>query len=416
MKEENYTKQDTEKQGPGEAGILEEQIPEWEPEWEPSEDEEPHRYFKTLAELQAFVNQTKAKVKGSSEKPPSIPKPTAREDRLKPLNLREIAGLAPLCWRIDGLLPQEGLVVLFGPPKTLKSFVAIDWALSVATGSRWLGHKTEECDVIYVAAEGVGGLGRRCAAWLAARKLTLDDVPRFRVVRCPVDMTERREVEGLIRAIQSTELSPQLIVLDTVSRCFGGKDTHQQQDMSRFVSGCDKLRDKFQATVLAIHHCAKARDNRSASPLGSVALAGAADAMFLTKRADKSLQLTLRNINQKEAEEHRDIHLVLTPEGESCVLRADQEKGGAEEESSGKADQRLQQRRLDMLKALEKCGEVGATSKEWRMASGLGSNTKAFNEIRKALLDSREVRKDTERERYFFVARGATVAMEANAT
>jgi hypothetical protein len=390
------------------AKTLEEQVPEW----EPKEDEEPMRIFNSLAELEAFMNKTKAEVEAYTAEPIPKPRRVARDEQLKPLSLREIVGLEPPRWRINGLLPQEGLVVLFGAPKTLKSFVAIDWALSVATGSRWLGHDTEACDVIYVAAEGVGGLGRRCAAWLAARNLTLDDVPRFRVVRCPVDMTDGKEVDRLIRAIQSTELSPRLIVLDTVSRCFGGKDTYQQQDMSRFVSGCDKLRDEFQATVLAIHHCAKAK-SKNTSPLGSVALAGAADAMFLTERADKSPQLTVRNVNQKEAEEHRDIHLVLVSEGESCVLWADREMNGSEEEKGDKPDQKTPQRRLAMLEALEKRGDSGATSKEWRMASGLGSNTKAFNEIRKALLESGEVRKDAETERYFFVGGGET---GANAT
>jgi hypothetical protein len=338
-----------------------------------------------------------------------------RLDRLRPLTLREINDLAPPRWRIDGVLPREGLVVLFGAPKTLKSFVAIDWALSVAAGHNWYSHAVEQCDVVYVAAEGIGGFGRRTAAWLSARDLTLDDAPRFRGVRCPVDITESGDVEHLIHAIKATELHPGLIVLDTVSRCFGGKDTYQQQDMSRFVAGCDRLRDEFNATIIAVHHCAKARGKKvAASPLGSVALQGGADALFLTERDEKSPELTLRNTAQKEADEHRDIHLLLTPEADSCVLWPDPAPGGAEEKSNDiKPDQRLRERRRTMLEALEKAGETGASSTQWRLASGLGSNKKAFNDIRKILLDSGEVRQDPASEHYVFVAQGEITGQAA---
>jgi hypothetical protein len=251
----------------------------------------------------------------------------------------------------------------------------------------------------------VGGFGRRTAAWLSARKLTLDDAPQFRGVRCPVDVTESSDVEHLIEAIRATGLSPGLIVLDTVSRCFGGKDTYQQQDTSRFVAGCDRLRDEFSATIIAIHHCAKAKAKKAAaSPLGSVALQGGADALFLTEREGTSPQLTLRNTAQKEADEHRDVHLLLASEGESCVLWPDQETGGPEAvKGDTKSEERSRERRLAMLQALEKFGEVGARSTEWRLAAGLGSNTKAFNEIRKTLLESREVRQ--EGDRYFLAGR-----------
>jgi hypothetical protein len=338
-----------------------------------------------------------------------------RLDRLRPLTLREMNDLAPPRWRINELLPREGLVVLFGAPKTLKSFVAIDWALNVATGRPWLGHAVEQCDVVYVAAEGIGGFGRRTSAWLSARNLTLDDAQRFYGVRCPVDMTEGGDVDYLIHAVRATGLHPGLIVLDTVSRCFGGKDTYQQQDMSRFVASCDLLRDEFNATIIAVHHCAKARGKKvAASPLGSVALQGGADALFLTERDEKSPQLTLRNTAQKEADEYRDIHLFLTPEGDSCVLWPDREAGGAEEKGgNAKPEERSRERRLAILDVLERAGEAGISFTEWLFASGLGSNKKAFNDIRKVLVDSGDVRHDPASGRYFLVALGETTGEAA---
>jgi hypothetical protein len=42
----------------------------------------------------------------------------------------------------------------------------------------------------------------------------------------------------------------------------------------------------------------------------------------------------------------------------------------------------------------------------WRTASGWGTNTKGFNEMRKELLESGVVRRDEETKRYFLVTPG----------
>jgi hypothetical protein len=311
---------------------------------------------------------------------------------MKPIRLltaREIYDLAPPPWRIARLLPQQCLAVLYGLPKTLKSFVAIDWALSTSRGEDWLGHATEQCDVVYVVAEGVGGFSRRLGAWLGKRKLTVDDIPRFRGVAQPVNVTAADDVGQLVGAIRGSGLErPGLIVLDTVSRCFGGGDTNQQQDMSLFVKGCDDLRDAFGATVLAVHHCAKSGGGDW--PLGSVALPGAADAMFLTERPSQhSPQLTLRNTAQKDADEHRDIHLRLEQEGDSCVLAPDSEP----ETKQGKAP-RTKPEEATYLALLPFGGE-GATHADWQAASNRAPRT--FNTHIKKLLEAKRVSQNGKR-------------------
>jgi RecA-family ATPase len=92
---------------------------------------------------------------------------SAKEPRFKLLSLDEIERLPPLEWLIEGLMPAGGLAVLYGAPKLGKSFLALDWALSVAAGRRWLGRNVRQGDVVYVYAEGVSGLKARVAAWAA---------------------------------------------------------------------------------------------------------------------------------------------------------------------------------------------------------------------------------------------------------
>src|SRR6476620_11187022 len=69
-------------------------------------------------------------------------------------------------WLVNGVLPESGLAVVYGPSGVGKSFVALDLALSIATGRDWNAHKVEAGTVVYVAAEGSVGVQQRVRAWL----------------------------------------------------------------------------------------------------------------------------------------------------------------------------------------------------------------------------------------------------------
>src|SRR5258708_34501274 len=77
--------------------------------------------------------------------------------RFKLLTDQEIANLPPITWRIDQYVPQGGLTFLYGPSAVGKSFLALSWAMAVATGAEWMGRKVTPGPVVYVAAEGGRG-------------------------------------------------------------------------------------------------------------------------------------------------------------------------------------------------------------------------------------------------------------------
>src|SRR5207248_1125721 len=76
---------------------------------------------------------------------------------------------------IDTLLEEGGLCELFGPSESGKSFVALDWAFCIAAGVPWLGLATIAGPVVYIAAEGAGGMKKRLRALLA--HYGLDELP-----------------------------------------------------------------------------------------------------------------------------------------------------------------------------------------------------------------------------------------------
>jgi RecA-family ATPase len=88
--------------------------------------------------------------------------------RFKLLSRADLDSLPEAKWLIPGLLAAESFAVLYGPPGSAKTFLALELALSIASGiegSAGLGKPVESGAVIYVAGEGVRGIRKRIEAW-----------------------------------------------------------------------------------------------------------------------------------------------------------------------------------------------------------------------------------------------------------
>jgi hypothetical protein len=327
-----------------------------------------------------------------------------RGTRFLPLTLSEMADLPPPEWLIDGLVPQDGLVVLYGEPAAGKSFVALDWGLSVATGAPWLVHDVKQGEVVYIYAEGVRGLKRRAEAWFQEHGKT--EAPLFRAVSVGVEMPNAAERGEFLKAVRSVSKQPRLIIIDTLARNFGPGNESLAQDMNAFVAGCDHLKAEFPGvTVLVVHHSGK---DQTKGARGSLALQGATDAVFAVTRADDTLRL--KNEKQKDGEEAVPISLELArvqlPDGNtSRVVRG---KGstalGALAAGQPRKDPRIVKTDAGSLKALAEFGPEGATLSQWERAVDRANDT--FYKSRDRLVEAGKVRFHNETAHYVVVESG----------
>lgn len=115
---------------------------------------------------------------------------------------------------IDGMIPC-GMTFLSGAPKIRKSFMALQMASAVATGTPFLGHATTKCDVAYLDLEG----SKSRISFRAAKMST--QIPSNVFVTNSI--TERL-ADGLVdrlRQLHRARPSIRLIVVDTYSRARG---------------------------------------------------------------------------------------------------------------------------------------------------------------------------------------------------
>jgi hypothetical protein len=204
--------------------------------------------------------------------------------------------MRPPDWLLRGMLERDAFALVFGDPGTGKSFLAIDWACRVATGSPWRGHHVRPGPVLYIAGEGRQGFGRRVQAWQEHNGVSMAGAPLF--VTPALAISDALQLRELVQAVEAAVPAgrPALVVLDTLARSFGGGDENSTQDMSRFVSACDAIRQHWGSTVLVVHHTGHADKTRAR---GAIALKAALDAEY---RLTNTGGLVLAATKMKEAE------------------------------------------------------------------------------------------------------------------
>jgi hypothetical protein len=178
---------------------------------------------------------------------------------------------------VKGIIPNVGLVVVWGEPKCGKSFTVFDMAAHIAAGWQYRGRRVKQCPVVYFALEGQEGFVARVEAFRRAHNIT--DIPFY----LSADIVLPQDGAAVVQSIrqQFPEVKPGVVVLDTLNRSIGGSE-NDPSDMGQYVRAADMIREAFNCVVIVIHHCGV----EGSRPRGHTSLTGAADAQIAVKRDD----------------------------------------------------------------------------------------------------------------------------------
>lgn len=212
--------------------------------------------------------------------------------------LREQSHSVP--WLIKHVMPAEAIGMLYGGSGTFKSFIAIDAALHIAHGLPWMGRRTTQGSVIYIAAEGGAGLWPRIVAWHRARRLQWASTP-FHVVPAAVNLTA--DAWRVVEAAQTRGVVPALVVVDTLSQTYAGEENSANEIAAYFRELGSRFRQLWGCAVLILHHSGHSATER---PRGSSAMRANLDFMFGVFRDEKEMLATLTCAKQKDGEAFED--------------------------------------------------------------------------------------------------------------
>lgn len=180
---------------------------------------------------------------------------------------------------VKGLVPREGLVVIWGPPKCGKTFWTFDLTMHIALGWEYRGRRVTEGTVVYVACEGERGLAARAEAFRIAKMSDSADAPAFFLLTTRLGLVS--DVAVLVADIKAQIGTDgcAAIVIDTLNRSIEGSES-DDRDMGDYVKAADTIREAFGCAVIIIHHCGI----DGSRPRGHSSLTGAADAQIAVKR------------------------------------------------------------------------------------------------------------------------------------
>ncbi len=255
--------------------------------------------------------------KGGVEEDPS------RSSVLRWLSWDELSNIPKPEPLIKGILDKSSLAWLVGDPGTYKTFIALDMALSVASGSSYLGRPTVRSPVAYITGEGVTGLSGRIRAWEASRNVQAAHSVRW----LPQSMQVFTQGNGDLTWLLDNLDGVGLIVLDTQSRMTVGLDENDSADMGRFVEAVARIRDASGACVLIPHHSTKA----GGMIRGHSIVHGAADTVMAARRLKHEQTVRLKCAKQKESQEFDPIWLRAVGEDSLTMVEC------AEPQPTGKA-------------------------------------------------------------------------------
>lgn len=252
--------------------------------------------------------------------------------------------LKPLEWLLPNYLPKVGVGYLYGPSGTFKTFIALDLAMSIATGhgpNWWQDGDRDPMPVVYFAGESPHAFaGQRIDSWLHRhlipgleaknRLLFVDKVP-------PSQLTDvwrfvTRRIKHKLR--KAGHGRPALVVIDTLSRLMEGEDISNQQGSSAAFGRMERMAKELECCVLLVHHTGK---DPTKGMIGSYVWYANADTVVeISREAPTTTAVLLETRKQKESDPGEPRRFVGAVYGDSIAFERDWDAKFVTDEGGGK--------------------------------------------------------------------------------
>jgi hypothetical protein len=215
-------------------------------------------------------------------------------------------GTEPL-WLIERLWAAEGVGVIGGAPKSCKTWLALDIAVSVASGTPALGAYPVVMQgpvLLYGAEDAAARLRDRLEEIAAARGVRLPKLDVHLILAPALRLDTDRDRLRLRRTLELHK--PRLLVLDPLVRLHR-VDENSAGEMSGLLGELRALQRDHNLALVVVHHLRKNGSSQDGQSLrGSGDLHAWGDSNLYLRRREQGIRLTV---------EHRSA-----PPADPCLL------------------------------------------------------------------------------------------------
>lgn len=232
-------------------------------------------------------------------------------------------------WLVEELWTDQAVGILGGEPKCCKSFLALDVAVSVASGAACLRQfpvRRSGPVLLFPAEDSLAVVRQRLEGIAAAAQVPFASLP-VQVITAPsLRLDTATDRQRLSHTVQQQR--PVLLILDPLIRLHR-VDENDASQIAALLSYLRELQRQFQLAVMLVHHARK--DSQSSRPgqalRGSSELHGWGDSNLYMRR--KGSQLTL-STEHRAAASRDNIPLQLAESGSVALQVVDRPSVEAE--------------------------------------------------------------------------------------
>jgi RecA-family ATPase len=202
-------------------------------------------------------------------------------------------------WLIEGLWGAAAVGMIGGAPKCSKTWLGLDMALSVATGTDCLGKYAVPDPgpvLVYLAEDSLGMVRERVEGMVRHRGLDFSTVP-IHVITAPTLRLDRDAHRDQLFET-AKRLRPRLLLLDPLVRLHGVDENHATQ-VAELLAYFRSLQRELDLALILVHHT---RKNASGGVAAGQTLRGSSD---LHAFGDSNLYLRRTNQRILLVSEHR---------------------------------------------------------------------------------------------------------------
>lgn len=160
-------------------------------------------------------------------------------------------------WLVKDLWGQEAVGIVGGAPKCCKSWLGLDIALSVASGTPCLGHfevKRKGPALIYLAEDAAFMVRERVLGICRHRHLDIETLDLHIIDAPSLRLDLETDRTKLINSID--RLKPRLLLLDPLVRLHR-VDENSSAEISALLGFLRKIQRQFNMAVILVHHMSK---------------------------------------------------------------------------------------------------------------------------------------------------------------
>ena len=216
-------------------------------------------------------------------------------------------------WLVESLWSEQAVGILGGEPKCCKSFLALDVAVSVASGAPCLRQfKVQRTGsvLLYPAEDSLAVVRQRLEGIAAAAQVPFASLPVQVITAASLRLDTPTDRHRLADTVQA--LRPVLLILDPLIRLHR-VDENDATQIATLLSFLRQLQRDFALAVLLVHHSRK--DSNSSRPgqalRGSSELHGWGDSNLYLRRRGSQLTLSTEH-RAAPSQDHIPLQLIQT--------------------------------------------------------------------------------------------------------